>query len=428
MKADFVKIREFNRGLTKDGVPGGSLSKADLTSMVMDDSEQFSKDVAELRSPTRKDRNGKTMAPSLASFSDMLIERYGINIPKAELAKDKMAGMRRYLQMLGLSKDSTLLDVADFLKVELSPNALESYLTTDVAKGLTFIIREVIMEPIRLGFLNASMAQNWIARSQAITDQQVTMPQILKGDGTPKYLAEGETIPFGTVQFGQKQVSVRPVGTGFELTEELIYRSTIDNLAEYVATVGEDMGLAKDCLAIDVLKNGEQGDASENAPVIGVESTSNKIDWVDILRIIGQGRRLNNVPTVVITQAEDGLQIALTPEIQGFPGDTNLTRFASIFGKIPDLQNYSHGLVATGTAIFLCPEKCMTELQWRPMKTERRDNPQNRKKEFYTSAYVGYNILRKDARVIVDGSETFAAHPWPSYMDVDSYQNNPFTK
>lgn len=427
MKIDFAKVQQHQLGLSKEGVPGNNLSKEDLKSMAMDDVEAFSADVAELRSPTRKDSRGKFKAPTLAGFSDLVAKRYGIVCTKEELQKDRLAAVRRYLNMFGMGTDFSIGDVAEFFGVDMSEKALESYLTTDIAKGSTFIIREIIMEPIRLGFMNASMAGNWIMRSQSMADQEVTVPQILKGEGTPRLLAEGETIPFGTVQFGSKRAKVNPVGTGFEMTEELMYRSTIDMLGEYVQVVGEDMGLAKDCLALDVLKNGEQADLSENAPMIGTEDGSTWA-WKDVLRVVGHMRSMGNTPDVVITQEDDGLKIATIAEFQGFNGDTRLAEFSSIFGSLPKLQNFQHGLQTVNNAMFLASNRCMVELQWKPMKVARRENPQTRKMEFYTSSYVGYMIVRRDARVMLKNSVTFAGNGWPSYMNVGLYQNNPFTK
>ena len=48
---------------------------------------------------------------------------------------------------------------------------------------------------------------------------------------------------------------------------------------------GVQLGYALDTLAMDVVINGNQVDGSESAPVIGVGSTSDGIQYRDLLRV-----------------------------------------------------------------------------------------------------------------------------------------------
>lgn len=49
----------------------------------------------------------------------------------------------------------------------------------------------------------------------------VTMPFINMSDAMPSVINEGETIPTGSVSFGQKQVKISPVATGLKITDEV---------------------------------------------------------------------------------------------------------------------------------------------------------------------------------------------------------------
>ena len=38
----------------------------------------------------------------------------------------------------------------------------------------------------------------------------------------------------------------------------------------------------------------------------------------------------------------------------------------------------------------------------------------------FVSNHFGFAVLRRDARVILDNTLTFAANPFPAYMDIDA--------
>lgn len=421
-----TKLKNSNLQLSRTGLPGEAFSTSDINETIRKDLDVFAKDVIEARSTARKSASGRQAAPSIKSFTQLLEARYGLAMTKDNASEGRFWAMNQYLKMLGVESDSfSLTDMAQTLGFDLNGRALEQLLTTEIATGTTFIIREVIVEAIRLGMLGINAHGAWISRVQPISDEEITMPQILKGEGTPKILGEGESIPYGSVQFGQKKVGVEKVGIGFELTDEIMNRSSIDMLQEFIMTVGEDMGLAEDTLAADVLINGEQADLSESAPVIGSESGTG-IAWIDILRVIGKMRRLGNVPSTTLSRETVALSVAQIAEYQGGNFDTRLANFSSIFGAIPPLTNWNHGIIPANHLMFIAPGRAMNKLQYRNMMVERRRNPRTQKEEYYVSDHVGFAIIRRDARILVDGGTAFSGAGFPSYMDVDTYVNNPF--
>ncbi len=433
-KIELNKVREHNLGLAKTGIPGNTCAKEDIKDTMHEDMDRFAKTMAAVRSPNRTNKQGKKIAQSHASFSEFLTDRYGIYRPEGNT--DKMYVVSEYLKQMGVQSSSfSLKDMAELFKVDLNKGMLEAtLLNTDVVNGTTWIIREVFLEAIRLGMLGVSHYQNWIGRSLPMADIIATAPQIRKGEGTAKFLNEGETIPMGMVKFGQKRVTVQKVGVGFEITDELMFRSSIDMMAEGLMAVGEDMSLSKDVLALDTLKNGEQGDLSENAPVIGVDNTTNGVAWGDILRTTARMKQLGHNPDGTISNEAEALAIAQLPEFKGFNGVTvlsTLNAMNSILGAIPKFQHSIHGNMAAQTFMFLDPRRAMFELKYRSMMTERERDPEKQKDLIYVSDWVGFMINRRDARVIVKGDLLYNGTPgqtgaFPTYMDIASYVNNPF--
>jgi hypothetical protein len=70
--------------------------------------------------------------------------------------------------------------------------------------------------------------------------------------------------------------------------------------------------------------------------------------------------------------------------------------------------------------MLLSPSRCMAKLRWKGLKTETRRNPQNQEEELFVSDYIGFAILRRDGRLIIDKSIAFSGNGFPTYMDIDS--------
>lgn len=428
------KVRQHNEAFRKDAVNGSFVSGDDLRETLLKDAPKLAATLTKMRAGNRQTKSGRRMAPSSMTFSEMLSEVYGLRAPKDN--KDGMATINMYLKQLGVDPGSfsigvmheeltgqPLNNVRELEEIMLAEK--ESFLTTDIASGTTFVIREVIMEAVRLGYLNNSQHMNWVNRTKNISQKKVTNPMILKGNARPRFIEEGEDIEFGTIQLGQKEVSVRKVGTGLEMTDELVFESSIDSLAEYLLTVGEDMGISTDVLAIDVLKNGEQASLSESCPVIGSESGS-ALAWKDIVRVVQRMRRLGHKPSHIISQEGDGLDMALLAEFKGFDGVRMLSMLNSLASDMPNFNHNIHGLISSGYYMFLDASKCMNKLAYRTLRTERDRNPKSQKEQIYITDFVGFEIVRRDARVMINKGTAYSGAGFPTWMDVDGYQNNPF--
>lgn len=289
--------------------------------------------------------------------------------------------------------------------------------TKDFPSDFRFIIPEIFATAIRIGYDGGAMHMNWVANTQPMATRKLTIPQILRGDGNPSVVAEGGTIPKGSVRFGKKDVSVFKVGTGFSMTDELMYESTIDMLFTFLQEVGIDMSIGADVEAIRVLVNGEQADGSEAAPVVGV-GTTGTYAYKDIKRIFTRMNRLKNPSNRIIANEDDGIDVTGIDRFEGFQGETKLASIRSIIG-VPEAFDIDTHVVPTGKLLFVSPGRAMIKLQYRSMTMEQDRNIDTQETEMVVSDHVGFAILRNDARVLLDKNQLFSAAPFPAGMNID---------
>jgi hypothetical protein len=305
-----------------------------------------------------------------------------------------------------------MLEHSTMMKDSVSGN------TSQISEAYRFLIPELIGTAIRTGYVHSALHTNWIVSSQNISQRSIKMPQILRGDGMPSIVNEGADIPMGSVAFGQKEAKVFKVGTGFTITYELLFESSMDILFIFLGEVGNDMAIGADVLAMSTLINGEQSDLSESAPVIGVETTSS-FAYKDIKRAFTRGKRLGQPYTRIITGEDDGINITGIDKFEGFNGGTNLSSIRSIIG-VPEVFDIDTHVPPANQIIFVSPEKAMVKLVYRGLMTERVRNPKNQTEELYISDHIGFAIVKRDARLILDKSIAFASNGFPTYMDIDA--------
>ena len=77
---------------------------------------------------------------------------------------------------------------------------------------LRWLVPEIVREAIYLGMREAPFYPNIIASDQPINGLTAIMPLVNMSDANPARVNEAETIPLGTVSFGQKSVNLFKIG------------------------------------------------------------------------------------------------------------------------------------------------------------------------------------------------------------------------
>lgn len=446
IKLDLLRA---HNGSVANGSKTGTLEREKVREGVEGHLESFAKELHLARAGGIDDR-GRNVSPINLSLAQGLQTFFGMVAPDRDEFGRKMNYfaqqkwiIRNFLRQMDIYMGSDTLQtvVKRFGGNHLSSSELFKAMidhsqfaglanTSDFKPGSEwrFILPELIMAAIRTDYEASSMHNNWIALTQNITQDEITMPQIKRGNAVPKRVGEGESIGFGSVSFGKKKASVYKVGIGFNLTDELVERSSLDMLYIFLGEVGNDMSICADYEAYNILRNGEQANGDESAPVIGVD-TANTLAYKDLKRGTSRMNRLGRKVSRIITGEDDGIDLTTLPEFTGFNGGVGnkMSTINSILG-VPDTLQHDTYAVAEDETMLVDPSKAMAKLQYGSMKVEERRNPQNQTQELFVSDYVGFAILRKDARLVIDKSSTIVAKPFPDYMDVDARIAQQFTR
>ncbi|HOZ81949.1 MAG TPA: phage major capsid protein [Niabella sp.] len=443
MKENLLKLRKHNLAVFK-GDKTDRLQADEVKTLTEETIPDFAKEIALTRQGRATDAYGRVIPAYNISFADAISIHYGIQPAKQTESGEKLSYkqqqkhvVKEFLKQMDIFMGSDTLKTAAArlgnanLGVQSLTDALTKYSqfdalanTSGVPADYRFIIPELILTAIRLDYDASSLHQGWVATTQSISQDEITMPFIKKGNAVARKVGEGESIEFGSVSFGKKKAGVFKVGLGFKITDELIERSSLDMIFTFLGEVGVDMSICADYEAYRVLVNGEQSSGAESAPTIGV-ATANTFNFKDIKRGTSRLRRLKRMPDTIITGENDGIDITSLPEFQGFNGGNKMATIQSILG-VPDTLKNDVYTVGSNQIMLLDSTKAMAKLQYGSMKMEERRNPQTQENEIFVSDYIGFSIIRRDARLIIDKSVLFSAQGFPAYMDIDARINEAF--
>ena len=414
---DLVSLRAHNKSVMANET--GSLTPTVVRDSYQEDFAGLVKDVVDVRKGAAMDSNGAMIPGKDISLSSALKYRYGISMEKwltqmgIYTGTDSLGSVAKRLGFAGVLDKNNITDML---------NNHTSFVanTKDFNEAYRFLIPELILAPIYLDYEAAVNYTNWIGTTHNLVgNSKATVPLILKGEMIPRRIGEAESIPFGTIKFGKKDVDTFKIGCGFSLTDEAIMNTKLSLLFKALAEVGVDMAIATDVEAFNILINGEQLDGSQSAPVIGVKTILDGFTYKDLRKSFGRMSRLKRNCTRLISSEDDGIDLSELQQFAGFAGQTNKVDFRTILGVPPTLVNDVFTM-PDGQIMLLDPNKAMDALSYGSMMTEKRRNPQNQTDEIFVSKHIGFFIVQRDGRLIVDKTKTIAANPFPAYMDIDA--------
>ena len=301
--------------------------------------------------------------------------------------------------------------------VETVSNILNSNDVVDVR----WIVPEIFRSALRKGYRNAPIYPNIIRAEEQLTSPSVIIPHLNMSDATPRKVAEGETIPLGSVSFGSRKYSMFKVGRGISITDEIKRYSSINFLSIYLQDFGVLLGHVTDYLAIECLINGEQKDGSESAPVIGVK-TPGQVAYRDLLKIAVRSGRLGRNLTTMIGGEDMAIDILDLPEFSKRESGTTRANL-NIKSPIPqNLDFFVHGVVDSDQVIMLDKSASLLKLNGMPLKVESERIVSNQTEAFYASLETGFAKMYRDGSIILDKSVDFTDAGFPEYMDINPYQ------
>lgn len=348
-----------------------------------------------------------------------------------------LENVRKGMSDRGLAEDASLSDLimgkynlsmGDFLTkvgVETNRDTINNLLTVP-NQGIKWLVPELIRDAITLGIRQAPIYPTLIASEQSVNALTVIMPQVNMSDAAPAKVNEGETIPLGTVSFGQKQVTLFKLGKGLKLTDELKNYVSMDVLSIFLRDFGIKLGYAQDVLAIDCLINGDKNDGSESAPVVGVLNVGS-IEYKDLLRIWVRAGRMGRNFSTLVADEEAAINTLALPQFSNWSVLPNYRTQQPIHRMnlrtpIPQSSDFLiHGNVPDGDILLVDKSSAMIKLNSQALMVESERIVSNQTEAVYASLTTGFAKVYRDAAIILDSSIQF--NGFPPYMEIDPLKN-----
>lgn len=298
----------------------------------------------------------------------------------------------------------------------------------DMPDGYRWLVPEVVREAIRLGLRKAPLYPNIIAGEQTITQPTIIMPYINMSDAMPTKIGEAETIPTGTMSFGQKSIKLQKVGMGIKITDEVNQFVPINLLSIFLQDMGVKMGIAVDMLAISCLINGDGN--SNAAAAIGV-TTPGTMTYKDLLRLWIRMGMLGRLPQSLLSNENMALTILTLPE---YTSTTSLlagiqTKNINLRTPVPQTANYDihGGMPSNDQVMAIDATSAIIKLNTAPLRVETDRIVERGVDGTFATLTTGFANLFDDARVIIDRTLDIASTgAFPANMNVAAAQTEVF--
>lgn len=313
------------------------------------------------------------------------------------------------------------LSQADYLeKIDVNTRvATINNLFTMPDASVRWVVPEILRDALTLGIRQAPIYPNLIISDQAVNGLQVTMPYINMSDAAPARVNEAETIPLGTISYGQKMVNLFKIGKGIKITDEVKNYVSLDVVSIFFRDHGIQLGYAMDALMFDVILNGNQLNGSEAISVIGVGDPATGIQYRDLLRVWIRAARLGRNFQTLVGSEDTALDVLDLPEFKDRQAGTTQANL-TVKSPVPrDADFYIHGAIPEPSILMIDPSAAIIKLTAQPLMLESERIVSNQTEAYYSSLTTGFAKMYQDGSILIDQSLDFATNGFPSFMNID---------
>ncbi len=410
MSATAEKLESFKKALAKNEGKGFASSdttegwnKAAAKSFILEDQKAFEAELTAARTGG-PDKDGKLVGGRDVTLAEAAHKRYGFAFEKGKCHASEL------YELMG--SDSSRDTIHSYLAGSGS--------TLSEASPQRWLALEVFLEAVRLGLQLTPVYTKLIRAEQSVNNLTVNIPFINAANGIPGLVKEGESFSVGAISYGRKQVNLGKYAHSLDFTDELLQFSTIDLLAFAIEQSGWAYGLGMDSLAIRCLQSGDQADGSASAPTIGAASAGT-IAWDDLDKIQSRMVLLGRSPKIMVTNEDAGRKIRALTEYRGFAADKVLQRLNSNYPLPQELNHLLTPFLPQTSVMFVDAMNALIRLVARGMTIETSRESNKQVNRINISTTFGFANLVRDARFILDSTQTFVAAPFPSYVDIQAY-------
>lgn len=349
------------------------------------------------------------------------LKEIGLTLENARMGDSKHLCMEMTMEdVLKEKYNMTQSEVFKILEVNTKTSTMQNVFTMP-DQDIRWIIPEIIRSAVTLGMREAPFYPSIIAADESVSGLKVTMPYINMSDATPAKVNEAETIPLGTISYGQKQATIFKIGKGMKITDEVRNYVSLDVMSIFFRDFGIQLGYAMDTLAMDTVINGNMLDGSESAPVLGVTTPANGIVYRDLLRLWIRGSRMGRKYTTLIGGEEAAIDMLDLPE---FKDRSQGTTQATLNMKTPvptSADFFIHPGVPDNQVLLLDKQAALIKLTAQQLMLESERIVSNQTQATYASLTTGFSKMYLDAALLMDKSLDFTSSGFPSYMNVDPW-------
>ena len=264
-----------------------------------------------------------------------------------------------------------------------------------------WLVPEVIREAVRQGLRNGAMYPGMIAGEDTVAGKDIRVPHMDMSRAYPKEIKEGETFPEGFVSYGDRLVGLKKVGTSLKMSYEVRMYVSINLIAAFLEDTGVLLGNKQDAMMVDVLLNGDQDASSTSdmsAPVVGVENTTNGIQYDDILDVMLTMGMLTRTPQAMLAGKAQLKKVLQLAEFKNL--DQSLAPQGGVNLRTPvpqSLDAYVHGAMPSNRLMLINTRSALFRFVSSPLMVEREKIMANQLEAVYVSLVTGFANIKRDA-------------------------------
>ena len=302
----------------------------------------------------------------------------------------------------------------------IDPNSMTVSQLIDLDQDSRWLVPEIFRDAIRKGVRTSPFYNRLITVSETVAQPQVNLPHLELSDAEPEETAEGETIPKGSISFGNKTTDIFKQAVGVSITYEALQYTSINLLTVFIQDVGIKLGHKLNNEAVNVLINGDQDDGSESAATIGVTAplpAPGGLAYPDLVRPWIRGSRLGRRYDNIVTSEAGANKLLNFDEFKQKQQGTPVAGLVLNETLPSQSQVFVSSQLGDQQYILLDPRFTMVQLTSAPLSVEGDRIIQKQIEEAYASITTGFAIVFRDGRVIVDETLDIVANDFPAFME-----------
>jgi len=296
--------------------------------------------------------------------------------------------------------------------INLADMTVNKLLTTD--NDTRWLFPEIFRDAIRKGLAYAPFYSKLVTGDETISNTGITMPWFNVSEAALREVKEGADITTGTMTWDSKQVTIKKRARGLMQTYESIMFTPIMLASIYFEDLGIQLGAELDADLVNIAINGDQGDGSEAAILMGVTAPAT-LTYSDIVRAWVRQNRMNRPSVAMLTNEETAVTIlnmaAFQMPVKSLGAPLVNLNLQSALPANQDL--YVHSDVPDSQIILIDTTKAFIQLTAMRLLVESEKIVAKQLNGEYVSIITGFANIFADARIILDYSLNIAASPGP---------------